>query len=582
MSAAVSMERRLSTILFADAVGYSRLMGEDEEGTLAALKESRRIVDRLVGEQRGRVFGGAGDSVLAEFQNPVSAMAAALAIQEETGRVNADRPSDRRMLFRIGVNIGDVLVDGENLFGDGVNVAARLEALAQPGGIAMSEAVREHVKDKLPVRIEDFGERRLKNIVRPVHVYRVPPSVPANAAPLREGELVLPTKPSIAVLPFVNMSGDPDQAYFSDGISEDIITSLSKFRELFVISRHSSFAYRDREVDAATVGRALGVRYVMQGSVRTDGNRVRISAQLVDASTSRHLWAERYDRDLTDVFAAQDEVTELIVATISQRLAVTERGRQRSVGTGDIEAYGLLMRAQRLLFAGGREANAEARSLYERAIGRDAEFARAYAGLSMTHILDWRYGWSADEAKSLETATTLAKKAVAMDAGNARAQAALGFAYLYQKQTRLALAAYERALALNPNDADIMVEYADALTYNGRPNEAVELIGRAMRFNPYFPDWYLWYLADAYYTQGRFEDAIATINRMQDPTEGRRILAASYAQLGRIEEAHQQAALVLKAQPGFTISEWASKLPYQDQGELAHYQEGLRLAGLPA
>jgi len=582
MPAAISTERRLSTILCADAVGYSRLMGEDEEGTLAALKESRGIIDRLVVEQRGRVFGGAGDSVLAEFQNPVSAVAAALAIQDETGRVNADRPSERRMLLRIGVNIGDVLVDGENLFGDGVNVAARLEALAQPGGIAMSEAVREHVKDRLAVVIEDFGERRLKNIVRPVHVYRVPPAMATNATTVREGELPIPTKPSIAVLPFVNMTGEADQAYFSDGISEDIITSLSKFRELFVISRHSSFAYRDREVDAATVGRALGVRYVLQGSVRADGNRVRISSQLVDGSTNRHLWAERYDRDLTDVFAVQDEVTELIVATLAQRLAVTERGRQRGGGTGDVEAYGLLMRAQRLLFAGGKTANAEARELYERAIKRDAEFARAYAGLSMTHILDWRYGWSADEAKSLETAMTLAKKAVAMDAGNARAQAALGFAYLYEKQPTLALAAYERALALNPNDADIMVEYADALTYNGRPNEAVELIGRAMRFNPYFPDWYLWYLADAYYTQGRFEDAIATVNRMQDATEGRRILAASYAQLGRLDEARQQAALVLKAHPDFTIEEWASKIPYQDPGELAHYQEALRLAGLPA
>lgn len=581
MPAALSMERRLSTILCADVVGYSRLMGEDEEGTLATLKESRRVVDRLVGEQRGRVFGGAGDSVLAEFQNPVSAVAAAVAIQEETGRINADRPSDRRMLFRIGVNIGDVLVDGENLFGDGVNVAARLEALAQPGGIAMSEAVREHVRDKLPLRMEDFGERRLKNIVRPIRVYRVPPSVAANGSSLRDGELVVPAKPSIAVLPFVNMSGDPDQAFFSDGISEDIITSLSKFRELFVISRHSAFAYRDREVDAATVGRALGVRYVLQGSVRTAGNRARISAQLVDASTNRHLWAERYDRDLTDVFAVQDEVTELIVATISQRLAATERGRQRGAGTGDIEAYGLLMRAQRLLFAGGREANAEARALYEKSIQRDAEFARAYAGLSMTHILDWRYGWSADGTKSLDTALELARKAVGMDAGNARAHAALGFAYLYLKQTKLALAAYERALTLNPNDADIMAELADVLTSDGRPNEAVELIGRAMRLNPYYPDWYLWYLADAYYTQGRFEDAIAAINRMQDPTEGRRILAASYAQLGRLEEARAAAALVLKAQPGFTIAGWAEKQPDQDPGGLAHYLDALRRAGLP-
>lgn len=576
------MERRLSTVLCADVAGYSRLMGVDEEGTLNTLKKSRQIVDRVVVSQRGRVFGGAGDSVMAEFQNPVLAVAAALEIQEETIRLNADRPVDQRMLFRIGINLGDLIVDGENLFGDGVNVAARLEALAEPGGIAMSQAVREQVMGKLPIAPTDFGERRLKNIARPVRVYRVAPTL-AIGQPAVEGreELAVPTKPSIAVLPFVNMTGDPEQGFFSDGISEDIITSLSKFRELFVISRHSSFAYRDKEADAPSVGRALGVRYVLQGSVRAAGSRARISAQLVDASTGRHLWAERYDRDLTDVFAVQDEVTELIVATIAQRLAATERGRTRSAGTGDIEAYGLLMRGQRLLFAGGREANREARRMYEKAIERDPEFARAYAGLSMTHILDWRYDWTEHPEQALKAALDLAKKAVTMDAGNARAHAALGFAYLYNKQTTLAISCYERAFALNPNDADIMAEYADALTYDRRPTEAVKLIERAMRLNPYFPDWYLWYLGDAYYTLGRYEDAIATLQRMQDPTEGRRILTASYAQLGRLEEARAQAAEVLKAQPDFTIREWAKKQPEQDGSGLDHYLGALRLAGLP-
>jgi len=576
------MERRLSTVLCADVAGYSRLMGVDEEGTLSTLKKSRQIVDRVVVSQRGRVFGGAGDSVMAEFQNPVAAVMAALEIQEETIRLNADRPVDQRMLFRIGINLGDLIVDGENLFGDGVNVAARLEALAEPGGIAMSQAVREQVQGKMPLAASDFGERRLKNIARPVRVYRVAPSFELNRFVAEgRGELLVPSKPSIAVLPFVNMTGDPEQAFFSDGISEDIITSLSKFRELFVISRHSSFAYRDKDADAPTVGRALGVRYVLQGSVRASGNRARISVQLVDTSSGRHLWAERYDRELTDAFAVQDEVTELIVATISQRLAATERGRSGSAGTGDFEAYGLLMRGHRLMFTGGREDNREARRMFEKAIERDPEFARAYAGLSMTHILDWRYDWSADPDQSLKKALELAKRAVAMDAGNARAHAALGFAYLYTQHTSLAVGCYERALALNPNDADIMVEFADVLTYDNRPTEAVKLIERAMRLNPYFPDWYLWYLADAYYTLGRYEDAIATLQRMQDPTEGRRILAASYAQLGRFEEAHAQAALVLKQQPDFTIRKWAKKQPDQDPSGLDHYLAALRAAGLP-
>jgi tetratricopeptide (TPR) repeat protein len=269
------------------------------------------------------------------------------------------------------------------------------------------------------------------------------------------------------------------------------------------------------------------------------------------------------------------------VSTIALRLAATERSRTPSAGTGDHEAYGLLMRGQRLLLTGGRENNQEARRMYEKAIERDPEFARAYAGLSMTHILDWRYDWSPDPDQSLKSALELAKKAVAMDAGNARAHAALGFAYLYSRHTSLAVSCYERALALNPNDADIMVEFADVLTYDRRPAEAVKLIERAMRLNPYFPDWYLWYLGDAYYTLGRYEDAIATLQRMQDPTEGRRILAASYAQLGRIEEARAQAALVLKAQPGLTIREWAKKQPEQDPSELDHYLQALRLAGLP-
>lgn len=582
------IRRKLSMILSADAAGFSRLMGADEEGTLRVLKHHRAAIDALVAEHRGRIFGGAGDSLVAEFSTADAAVRCALRMQEAIAAGNADLPEDHRMRFRIGINLGDVMVEGDNLFGDGVNVAVRLERLAEPGGISISGTVYDQIEGRLPLRFEPLGERVVKNIARPVRVYRLSPGEPASggpdeavdsAAPRESGSS--PALPSIAVLPFVNKTGDPQQAYFSDGIAEDVITSLSKFRELFVISRNSSFRFRGGEADPRRTGRELGVRYLLQGTVRRAGDRVRIAVQLVDTTTGHHLWAERYDRDLADVFAVQDELTQLIVGTLAVRLEEAERLRFRQAETADLEAYGLVLRGQMLLRRYARDANAQAQALYRRALERDPRYARAHAALAMTHIFEWRYRWSDDPAASLERALAHANRAVTLDDAGARGHAALGFVLLYTKQRAAAVAEYERALALNPNDADIMAEAADALIHDGRAAEAVELLHKAMRLNPFFPDWYLWYLGDAYYTLGRYEDAIRALERMSNPAEGHRLLAASFAQLGRRDEAAAHVAEVLRLHPGFSIADWAARQPDQDRDALEHYLEGLRRAGLP-
>ncbi|WP_119460300.1 adenylate/guanylate cyclase domain-containing protein [Rhodospirillaceae bacterium SYSU D60014] len=583
-----NIRRKLSTILSADVAGFSRLMGADEEGTLRTLNHYRSLIDSLVAEHRGRVFAAAGDNLVAEFAATAAAVRCALRIQEDIETRNAALPPERRMRFRIGINLGDVMIEGENLFGDGVNVAARLEALSEPGGIAISGTVYDQIEGKLPLQFEPLGERLVKNIDRPVRVYRlrVAPAedglVPAADSGSNRTSLPIPAKPSIAVLPFINMTGDSQQAYLTDGITEDIITNLSKFRELFVISRNSSFRFEGGEANPQQTGRDLGVRYLLQGSLRRAGSRVRIAVQLVDAATGHHLWAERYDRELTDIFEVQDELTQLIVATLAVRLEEAEKSRVRRAETEDLEAYGFRLRGQMFLRRYSKDGLAEAKQMYRRALERDPDYSRAYAALATAHIVEWRYGWTASPAESLEKALEFAKRSIALSENSARGHAALGFVYLYTKQRAAAIVEYERALALNPNDADIMAEFADALTHDGRALEAVELLHKAMRLNPFFPDWYLWYLGDAYYTLGRYEEAIRTLERMNDPAEGYRLLAASYAQLGRAEEAAAYAAKVLEMHPNFSVADWAEKQPDQDPEALEIFLDGLRKAGLPA
>jgi adenylate cyclase len=425
------VQRRLAAILAADVVGYSQLMEQDEAGTLAALKSRRRdVLEPLVARHQGRVFKTTGDGVLVEFASAVNAVQCAVDLQHGMAAANDGVPEDRRVVLRVGVNLGDVVVEGSDLYGDGVNLAARLQELAEPSGVCVSAKVREEVGRKLEITFEDFGERQLKNITSPVRTYivRPSPSQPVTAS----RPLPLPDKPSIAILPFVNMSGDPEQEYFSDGVTEDIITDLSKVSGLFVIARNSSFTYRGKAVKVQEVSRELGVRYVLEGSVRKAGNRVRIVTQLIDGTTSGHLWAERYDRDLTDIFAVQDEVTREIVSALAVKLTQGERQRLRQKGTENLEAYDHYLRGRQLQMQRSKEANEEARALLEKAIELDRKFARAHAILANVHIVDAANRWH-DPEESLRKAHELAQRAVALDDDDAEAHWALGTAHLPMK-----------------------------------------------------------------------------------------------------------------------------------------------------
>ena len=578
-----AVQRRLSTILVADVVGYSRLMSEDDEGTLRSLQACRAIFESVIAAHHGRIFGGAGDSVLAEFSSPIDGVRCAWTLQERLAGREAEVDGAPRLRHRMGINLGDVIVAGADLLGDGVNVASRLEALAEPGGIALSGSVVDQVEGRLPLRFVLLGDYRFKNLPRPVRVYRVVDG--SRASNLSDDETHAADEaqalPSVALLPFANLGADEAHAVFADGLVEDIIARLSRFRELVVIARSSSFAYRGRTITTEQAGQELGVRYVLDGSVRSAGSLVRITAQLVEVATGRRVWAERYDRDVADLFAVQDEVTQLIAATLIARVGDVEMERGRIGRTEDMEAYAAFVRARMLIYTLEKAANVEAQRLLLQVIQRDPHFSRAFGSLALTHLHEWRYGWVDDPEAALRQAKRRAREAVALDDLNPRGHAALGYVHFFTGNPELAVAEYERALRINPNDPDIMAEYADVLNYTGRPDLAARFIEQAKRLNPRVPDWYLWYQGDILFSLERYEEAIATLERMRDPSQGRRLLAASCALLGREAEARAHAAEVLRTIPGFTIASWAAKLPPQDPAILGRLVEGLRRAGLP-
>ncbi len=558
------VERRLTTILAADVVGYSRLMAADEAGTLAQLKTHRKeLIEPKTAEYHGRVVKLMGDGTLMEFGSVVDAVNFAVDLQRAMAGRNVDVPEDRRITYRIGINIGDIIVEGEDIYGDGVNVAARLEALAEPGGICVSRTVFNHVKGKVEAGFEDLGEKEVKNIPEPVRVFSVVPDgksaapsaapveAPVKAAPSRLplmavglvlsllviGGLVwwqpwapdvepasrarmafpLPEKPSIAVLAFDNMSGDPKQEYFADGITDNIITELSRFRNLVVVGRNSTFTYKGKAVKVQRVSEDLGVQYVLEGSVQRSKDRIRINVQLIDAITGRHLWAERYDKELNDLFAVQDEVTRQIVATLateSGRLAKAWQERTARKGTESLNAYELDLRGWQAIGPWTKEAFASAEKLFEEAIAADPEYARPYATLAL--ILVWQVyaGLSESPDESITRARDLAREAIARDDAESWGHWALGAVYLKQGLHDQAIAEYERALELNPNDADVLVESAWPLAWSGRPEEGIENARTAMRLNPRYADWYLWALGVAYFEGRRYEEAIATFESM--------------------------------------------------------------------
>ena len=577
-----SIQRKLTAILSADVKGYSRLMGEDEVATVRTITAYREVMATLIHKHRGRVVDSPGDNLLAEFASVVDGVRCAVEVQEELRSRNAELPENRRMEFRIGVNLGDVIVEGERIYGDGVNIAARVEGLADGGGISISGTVYDQIESKLALGYEFQGEHTVKNIKKPVRVYRVRME-PETAVPEMSGEPELPDKPSIAVLPFVNMSGDPEQEYFSDGITEDLITDLSKVSGVFVIARNSAFTYKGKPVKVQEVSEELGVRYVLEGSVRKAGDRVRITAQLVDGKTGGHFWAERYDRDLEDIFALQDEVTQKIVSALAVKLTEDEKERLMSKDTQNMEAYDHFLRGLEYHNRFTKEANVQARQMFEKAIVLDPEYALAHSLLGWTHLLEWSFGWSQDP-QSLEDALEWAQKAIALNDSLPEAHCLLGEVYVWKRQHEQAIAEVEKAIALDPNHADGFEKLGAALSWAGRPKEAIGLVKKAMRLNPMYPVWYLWSMGHAYFLTGQYEEAIAALKRVlnRNPNfyPAHFYLAASYSELGRKDEARAEVGELLRKWPECSLENARLRLPYKDQAVLERLFDAQRKASL--
>jgi adenylate cyclase len=588
---AKNVRRRLTAILAADVVGYSRLMGADEVGTLDALRAQREdLFEPRIAAHEGRVVKLMGDGLLAEFPSAVEAVQCAVEIQRAIGEGGTETPEDKRIAYRIGINIGDIIVDGEDIYGDGVNVAARLEGLAEPGGISVSRTVVNHVKGKVKLDFEDRGEQRVKNIVEPIRVYRVVLGSPVGGpAPGGEKDLALPDKPSIAVLPFVNMSGDPDQDFFADGMAEEIVTALSRYRWFFVIARNSSFTYKGRSVEVTQVARELGVRYVLEGSVRKAGTRVRVTAQLVDAVTGYHLWAERYDRDLGDIFALQDEITETIVGAIEPELGAVERERARRKPPDNLDAWDLYQRGLwHLLGDPTREALAEAKRLLQRVCELDPEFAVAHADLAWAHTIDITLGWTDDPETSLDAAARAAETAVTLDARAPAARFALGRVHIFRHAYERAIAEMEAAIALSASFDRAYFGLGMALLYGGRPEDSIPQFERAMRLSPRSPrSWtYPQFLACAHFNMARYQDAASwseeAVRHPNAPFMPFAQAAAALGHLGRIDEARAMLGEARRRNPDFSVETIRNTVGlYGRHSGAERIIDGLRKTGLP-
>jgi adenylate cyclase len=581
------MERHLAAILAADVAGYSRMVAEDEEGTLQTLGAYRAAISDLVTEHIGRIFGTAGDSIVVEFASAVQAVRAAVAIQRALKRRNADLPESRRIKFRIGLNLGDVIAEGSDLLGDGVNIAARLQEVAAPAGICLTGAVREQIEGKLNFPIASLGERSLKNIPRPIPVYRVDWELEALAAAdlLGGGALALPDKPSIAVLPIVNMSGDPEQEYFADGITEDLITALSHYRWFFVIARHSTFAYKGRAVDVKQVARELGVRYVLEGSVRKVGTRIRATAQLIEADSGNHLWAERFDRDLANIFALQDEITQNVVAAIEPEMLLVEGRRAARKSTASLDAFDCCMRGQWHFHQLTRENNSKAETWLRRSISLDPTFAQAHMALARTLNNRIWQGWSRDIEQDLAGGYAAAVRAVSLDDRDPYAHYALSWLSIAKRQHEQALAEAQRAIDLNPNFALGFWVLGVVRTFIGHFPEAVDAMLRSIRLNPHDAQAgaMLGNLALAQYHQRNYAEAAGLADRA---LRGRRTtsilptLLASLGQLGKSAEPKDIIAELKRLVPVDAERYWDIINPYAEARHLAHLVEGLRKAGV--
>jgi adenylate cyclase len=573
-----TLQRKLTAILSADVAGFSRLMGEDEAATVQALGACRNVVAEVIARHRGRIVDMPGDNVLAEFASAVDAVQAAAAMQARLGECNAALPETRRMTFRIGVNLGDVIEDQGRIYGDGVNIAARIEALAEPGGICVSGKVHDEVARKLELAFEDLGTHELKNIAAPVRVFRIGGRrPPQGAAPAPR------QKPSIFVHPFANMSGEAEQEFFADGLTEDIITELSRFHGLLVISRNSSFKYKGKPLDVRGVAREMQVHYVVEGSVRKAGNRVRITVQLIDAETDRHIWAERYDRELADIFAIQDEVTSAIVSTLPGRVEAATHDRAARKPTDNMAAYECVVAAKVLHHRSTREDNAEALRLIERAIELDPKYAHAHAWRACIVGQAMTYGWCGAEAALRTIAQELAL-ALALDDHDSDVHRILAALNLRQNDHERAAYHQARALSLNPNDDLIVVQQGEILTWLGQAEEGIEWIRKAMRLNPYHPARFWTHLGRAYFVARRYAEAIDALQRIATPDAFHLAqLAACHARLGDAARSAEHARQVLTRVPEFRIDkDFLPTLHYRRDSDLAHHRDALLEAGLPA
>ena len=571
------VQRRLAAILAADVVGYSRLMERDEAGTLATLKSRRKeVVGPLVARYHGRIFKVTGDGVLVQFDSAVEAVRCAIDVQLGMAAASKSLSEDDRIILRIGINLGDVIAEGSDLYGDGVNIAARLQTIAQPGCILVSGAAYDQVKNKIDTVFEDLGAQNLKNIADPVRAYRVTGTPRVAVAPAKATDRL-----SIAVLPLTNMGGDPEQQYFSDGITEDIITELSRFRQLHVLARNSSFRYRGQDVDIIRVGRELGVQYLVEGSVRRIGDRIRITAQLIDAGSGRHVWAERFDRNKDDLFAVQDQVVRTIAATVQGRVGAADAAQARRKPPSSLDAYDCVLRGEALP-VGDHEAAAEARRLFERALELDPEYALAHSDLAYSFYLEWHRDMGRSD-DALNKAFSLAGRAVLLDPHDSRCQTMLGWICLVCEFFEQAEQHYMKARELNPNSPMLMASLGDFNLSLGKPEEAIEYYKEAKLLDPFHePPWYYPALGSAYFVGRQYENAIAAFSRPSSMHFwGHAYLAASYAFAGRVDRARSSADEVLRLVPDFSCRRFAEKESYKRAEDRRHILDGLRLAGLP-
>ncbi|QIG46611.1 adenylate/guanylate cyclase domain-containing protein [Nordella sp. HKS 07] len=571
--------RRLVAILVADVVGYSRLMEADESGTLAALLDwQKAILEVVLRRHDGRLVKLMGDGVLVEFGSAVNAVAAALELQGKMAEANENVAGDRQIVLRIGINLGDVLDEGEDIYGDGVNIAARLETLSEPGGVVISRAVHEQVRGKIDATLDDLGEHSLKNIAKPVRVFRV--SAGKSAAPSLGARPSSSERPTIAVLPFFNMSRDPEQDYFSDGITEDIITELSRFHELSVVARNTSFQYRGKAVDVKRVGQALRAQYVVEGSVRKFGSYTRITAQLIDTESGNHLWAERFDRDQEDIFVVLDQVISSLVGTLVGRLEAMGAGQGKRQSTS-MRAYDFFLRGLALP-AGDIAAEREARILFEKAIELDPRFGRAYAMIAYLLAQDW-FREPADSKATLEQALEVAKTAVRLDDTNGHSHQILSWVYLNLRELESAEHHYRRAMELNPNSAANLTGMGDLHIFWSRTQEGFEWYRRAKIVDPHFnPAWWWRMIGVAHFNARQYDEAVTAFSRAPAlPAWAHAYVAACHAYGVRNEKAHASAAEVLRLFPEFSARRLADKEAYKLPNDREHLLAGLLKAGLP-